>query len=252
MIEVFDGDWKFYAEEPKITSAVEVERCRDDICYFANKYCGVILTDEQEILLNCLGDKNTNNFIVKSPRRWGKTTIIIIDSLHKILFGSDVGAYVATLNCVHAKRVLNSIIDVYRKLPTWLQIEKPEIIKYKNRIEFSNGNFVMVDSIKSSSMRGLTLTNIYIDEFDDASIKDVDWFMDFIDHAIVCSNIKILMISSSVGNSCGCFNLMFKEALNKKNSFVPIENKGVRKHSEEDKVKEPKKKSFLDMELEIL
>ena len=155
-----------YTEE----EAIELARCRDDICYFAEKYFTIIsldhgkiiipLYDYQKKLLYQLQDERFN--IVLQARQSGKTTVNTILILHYVLFNEDKFVAILANKEKAAKMVLARIKLAFEIMPRFLKQRVKEWNKKK--IEFHSGCTVEAAATSSTSIRGESVNMLYIDE----------------------------------------------------------------------------------------
>lgn len=112
----------------------EYANCCNDIYYFAEKYCGVLLRDYQEKILNEYKD---NRFVINfTSRQMGTTIIHAIYFLHKMLFNDKFNIGIVSNKTMSSKEVLEKLKYYYKQIPFFL---KQGITKWENtRIIFEN------------------------------------------------------------------------------------------------------------------
>lgn len=151
----------------------EIDRCRNDIVYFANNYVKVIrpdtgispvtLNDFQVEVIEKYETENT--FFLPSKRQSGKTTVAAIILLHQSLF------QVSKMSVVFANRkndsdfVLDLIAEMYRRLPSFLTVSRLTS-RTPRVLHFDNSCSVISAGSDPNCLRGLSSTTIYIDESD--------------------------------------------------------------------------------------
>jgi hypothetical protein len=155
-----------YSEE----EAIELARCRDDICYFAEKYFTIVsldfgkilipLFDYQKTLLVQLQEERFN--IVLQARQSGKTTVNTILILHYALFNKDKFVAILANKEKAAKMVLARIKMAFEIMPRFLKQRVKEWNKTK--IQFHNGCTIEAAATSATSIRGESVNMLYIDE----------------------------------------------------------------------------------------
>lgn len=148
----------------------ELEKCRDDVVYFATEYFTIVNVDEgkikiplydyQEKLLRFL-EKNKFCSILQA-RQSGKTTTNTIYILHYILFNNDKKVALLANKASTTREILSRIKLAYELLPNWM---KPGVIEWnKGSVEFSNGCKIIAAATSSSSIRGESIALLVVDE----------------------------------------------------------------------------------------
>lgn len=159
---------KAYQYSPE--ELVELQRCRDDIVYFAEKYFTIIsldhgkikipLYDYQKTLLYQLQQKRFN--IVLQARQSGKTTVNTILLLHFAIFNEDKFIAILANKEKAAKMVLSRIKLAYEIMPRFLK--QQVTIWNEKKIKFANGCTIEAAATSSTSIRGESVNVLYIDE----------------------------------------------------------------------------------------
>jgi hypothetical protein len=148
----------------------ELERCRDDVVYFAKTYFTIVHIDDGKIkiplyeyqkeLLTFL--KNTRYAAILQARQSGKTTTNTIYILHYILFNSDKKVALLANKAITTREILSRIKLAYELLPNWM---KPGVVEWnKGSVEFSNGCKILAAATSSSSIRGESISLLVVDE----------------------------------------------------------------------------------------
>ena len=157
----------------------EWKRCRDDIIYFAEKYCyvnnvddGAIivkLRDYQKELLTAYTvdeDPERRNRIVLSSRQSGKTETSSIFMLHYILFNRDKRVAILANDSSLSKQIVENIKWKYEKLPKFLQQGIKTVGGWSSgRIALDNNCEMRSGVTKPKAMRGFTANVLFLDEF---------------------------------------------------------------------------------------
>lgn len=158
----------------------EYMKCAEDPIYFAKKYIQIVHVDkglvpfdmydyQQEI---CEKIFHNRRVAVLTARQSGKTTTAVAVILHYILFNQHKTVAILANKGDSAAEVLSRIKLAYEALPKWLQqgIEEWN----KRNIVLENGCKIYVGSTTSSSIRGKSISFLYLDEV--AFIEGYDEF----------------------------------------------------------------------------
>lgn len=149
--------------EYTVEMADEIEKCKNDILYFARNYFYIIEPDlgkilipllpYQERLLQAFKDNRFN--IVLSSRQAGKTTVLTILALHETCFFSYKNTVIVANKEDTAKMIFKRVKLAYEELPNWL---KPGVKKWgEENTEFSNGSNISISTTTGSAARGSTI-----------------------------------------------------------------------------------------------
>jgi hypothetical protein len=150
---------------------VEYKKCLVDPKYFAKKYCKVIHLDKglipfnlypyQEKMFDSFTDNRFN--IVLACRQSGKSIAVVAYLLWYAIFkGEQVVGVLANKNAI-AREMLARITLMLENLPFFLQ--PGCTILNKGSIGFSNNSRIIAAATSSSSIRGMSLNLVYLDEF---------------------------------------------------------------------------------------
>jgi len=206
----------------------EYLKCQQDPIYFIKKYVKIVhldrglvnfdLYDFQEHIVNTVHD---NRFVIcKLPRQSGKSTTTIAYLLHYVLFNAEVSVAILANKQATARELLHRLKLAYEHLPKWLQqgVEQWN----KGTIELENGSRILASATSSSAIRGSSFNLIFLDEFAFVPHEVADEFFSSVYPTITSGETtKVLMVSTPHG-----MNLFYKfwnNALNGRNSYVPIE-----------------------------
>ncbi len=150
----------------------ELYRCSYDYEYFCEKYVKIIHVDrgivnfkpypfQKEIISSFLEQRFT---IVATARQCGKTTSVVAAILHYIIFAKEKGKLVALLanKAATSREILSRVQLAYENLPIWMQQGVKEW--NKGSIELENECRVIAAATSSSSIRGLSVSMLVIDE----------------------------------------------------------------------------------------
>ena len=156
----------------------EIKKCKEDVCYFAEKYFYIISLDKgkslislypkQRELLKCIADNN--RIITLAARQSSKTTTYSIYALWYTIFFEDVHVLICANTGASATEFCSRIEMAYEMLPMWL---KPGIDPKnwnKRKLKFSNGSSISA-APTSPSVRGRSIN--CIDGKTKVTIKDI-------------------------------------------------------------------------------
>lgn len=210
--KLLKGDLVFERTEEEVN---EWLRCRDDIIYFASKYCKLMtpqgiqniqLRDYQEEYLKHLIKNRLSIFL--SCRQAGKTTTSAIFMLHYILFNFDKMALILGNKGETAKEILKKLKAIFNELPYFL---KPGIYKW-NETEISMDNGCRCKSTATTSKSGISYTChcVLADEFAHIQKNIQEEFYNNLFPVI--SAAKARFIISSTQNGHNLFESLYKAA----------------------------------------
>ncbi|WIC41526.1 terminase family protein [Chryseobacterium phage MA9V-1] len=217
-----DLNWGWMGDEVE-----EFLRCKEDIIYFANKYCKLVddtgmtnnitLRKYQKRLLRAMQTKKY--VIILSGRQIGKTTTTAIFLLWKLIFHRQESIALLGDKAATAGENLNKMKSILINLPFFL---KPGIVVWNGgSVLLDNGSKVFTGPCKKSALVGKTLTCLYIDELDiplaNQSQELVEYALPTI--AAVKTGQAIFSSTPSVG---GIFKTLFYGAMEGRNKFFPI------------------------------
>lgn len=101
-------------------------------------------------------------FIGLVGRQAGKSTTIGLLKLHKAIFFGDTRIGLTSYKLANVKDFIERMKFCYEHLPEWM---KPPVIEYNRfTIRFSNGSSIVGQVTGPSTFRGLSLTDIILDE----------------------------------------------------------------------------------------
>lgn len=188
-----DPDLKIPADNFVLSDeqAVEYEKCKNDIFYFA-KYFNIIssngiepikLQKHQIAIINDLlnpGENKQNN-IFMLPRQTGKSTILALFGLWYTMFTPNICTGIIANKLCMAQEILLKMKTAYHMMPFWLQtgldINRNGCWSAE-RICLANGSYIFTAGGGSpSSVRGKTVDLLLIDEFTCFSQKNQKDFM---------------------------------------------------------------------------
>lgn len=149
----------------------EVVKCSEDIEYFCETYMKIVNIDEglvpylpYDYQKNIMSKVQGNRFVIcKMPRQTGKTTTMAAIIMHYAIFNPDFNIAILANKAATAREILSRIQLAYENLPWFLQ---QGIVEWnKGNIELENGSKIFASSTSASSVRGMSINLVYLDEF---------------------------------------------------------------------------------------
>ena len=204
----------------------EYAKCMQDPAYFARKYCKVIHLDKglvpfdlypyQEKMFNQF---NTNRFnIVLACRQSGKSISSVAYLLWFALFNSEKVIAVMANKGATAREMLGRVTLMLENLPFFLQPGCKAL--NKGSIEFSNNSRIVAAATSGSSIRGMSVNLLYLDEF--AFVERASEFYTST-YPVVSSGKDTKVIITSTANGLGnVFHKIWEGAIQKTNEFIPF------------------------------
>jgi hypothetical protein len=199
-------DAKFIFTEEMVS---EIEKCKDDILYFAENYFYIIEPDLGKILIPLLPYQKRllkafkeNRFnIVLSSRQSGKTTALTILALHEACFKDYKNIVIVANKEDTAKMIFKRVKLAYEALPVWL---KPAVVSWgQESSEFANGSNIGISTTTGSAARGHTINVLLLDEL--AFIEPASIVEDFMKSVLPtisrAKTSKILITSTPKGKN---------------------------------------------------
>jgi len=206
----------------------EVMKCLEDPKYFIEHYLKIVTIDKglvpfemydfQRKMVDTFHD---NRFtICKLPRQSGKSTIIVSYLLHYVLFNDNVNVAILANKSSTARDLLGRLQLAYEYLPKWMQ---QGVLNWnKGSLELENGSRIVAASTSSSAVRGSTFNIIFLDEFAYVPNNIAEEFFSSVYPTISSGkSSKVMIVSTPHGMNM--FYKMWTDAVNKKNTFQPIE-----------------------------
>ena len=204
----------------------EYAKCMQDPTYFARKYCKVIHLDKglvpfdlypyQEKMFNHF---NTNRFnIVLACRQSGKSISSVAYLLWFALFNSEKVIAVMANKGATAREMLGRVTLMLENLPFFLQPGCKAL--NKGSIEFSNNSRIVAAATSGSSIRGMSVNLLYLDEF--AFVERASEFYTST-YPVVSSGKDTKVIITSTANGLGnVFHKIWEGAIQETNEFIPF------------------------------
>ena len=205
---------------------VEYKKCMTDPVYFSEKYVKVIALDKglvpfklypyQEKMFEHF---NKNRFnIVLACRQSGKSISACAYLLWYALFHSEKTIAVMANKGATAREMLGRITLMLENIPFFLQPGCKAL--NKGSIEFSNNSRIVAAATSGSSIRGMSVNLLYLDEF--AFVERAAEFYTST-YPVVSSGKETKIIVTSTANGIGnIFHKIWEGAVQGVNEFKPF------------------------------
>ena len=204
----------------------EYMRCMRDPIYFAEKYVKVISLDEglvdfkpypyQREMFDHFENNRFN--IVLACRQSGKSISSVIYILWYAMFNPEKNIAILANKGAVAREMLARITLALENLPFFLQAGCKAL--NKGSIEFSNNSRIIESATTGSSIRGLSINLLFLDEF--AFVENANEFYTST-YPVVSAGKDTRVIITSTANGVGnLFYRLWEGAMNKSNEFHPF------------------------------
>ena len=220
--KILKGDLVFQRSDEEIA---EWKKCKDDIVYFAEKYCKLMtpqgirhitLRGYQKKYLSHL-EKNRLS-IYLACRQCSKTTMSALFMLHYINFNVDKNALVIGSKLKVAKEILDKAKKIYYELPYFL---KPGIYKWNEcEIVLDNGCRLMAEATTINSGISYTFHCVLADEFAHVAPNILDKFYNNLFPTITAANARFMITSTQ--NGYNLFYRLYSAAEAGENEYAPF------------------------------
>ena len=201
----------------------EYVKCSEDPCHFIENYTQIISLDEGMVPFKLRGyqDKlinhyNTNRFnVVLASRQSGKSITSCAYLLWYLVFHPEVTVAVLANKGAIAREMIARIVTMLESVPFFLQ---PGVkILNKGSIEFANDSKVVAAATSSSSIRGMSINLLYLDEF--AFVEDAATFYTAT-YPVVTSGKESKVIITSTANGVGnMFHKIYESAVHGQSEY---------------------------------
>lgn len=201
----------------------EYIKCKESVEYFAENYVKVIHIDyglipfkpypyQKELFKSF---QNERFSVVLACRQSGKSISTCAYLLHYAIFNSEKFVAILANKAATAKEMLSRITLMLENLPFFLQPGCK--VLNKGSIEFSNNTRMEAHATSSSSIRGKSVSLLYLDEF--AFVEnDVEFYTST--YPVVSSGKTSRVIITSTANGIGnMFHKIYEGAVQGTNEF---------------------------------
>ena len=204
----------------------EYARCMNDPIHFAEKYCKVISLDSglvpfklypyQKKMFEAFNDNRFN--IVLACRQSGKSISACAYLLWFALFNSEKTIAILANKGATAREMLSRVTLMLENIPFFLQPGCKAL--NKGSLEFSNNSRIIAAATSGSSIRGLSVNLLYLDEF--AFVERANEFYTST-YPVVSSGKDTKIIVTSTANGIGnTFYKIWEGASQGINEFYPF------------------------------
>ena len=201
----------------------EYLKCSKEPVHFIENYCQIISLDEGLVKFKLRGyqgnliehyDENRFNVVLAS-RQSGKSITSCAYLLWYLLFHPEVTVAVLANKGAIAREMIARIVTMLESVPFFLQ---PGVkILNKGNIEFGNDSKVVAAATSSSSIRGLSINLLYLDEF--AFVENAEEFYTST-YPVVTSGKNSKVIITSTANGVGnMFYKIYESAVQKQSEY---------------------------------
>lgn len=204
----------------------EYARCMHDPSYFASTYVKVISLDEGLVPFNLYQYQermfkhfNTNRFsIVLACRQSGKSISSVVYLLWYACFHPEKNIAILANKGSTAREMLARVTLALENLPFFLQPGCKAL--NKGSIEFSNNSKIMAAATSGSSIRGLSINLLFLDEF--AFVENDATFYTST-YPVVSSGKDTKVIITSTANGIGnVYHKLWEGASQNTNDYKPF------------------------------
>jgi hypothetical protein len=207
-------------------SILEYQRCMQSAEYFTLNYCKIINLDDglvpfemydyQKEMFKHFDDNRFS--IVLACRQSGKSISTVAYLLWFALFNPDKTIAVLANKGSTAREMLSRVTLMLENLPFFLQPGTKAL--NKGSLEFSNNSRIIASATSGSSIRGMSINLLYLDEF--AFVENATEFYTST-YPVITSGTTTKVIITSTANGVGNqFYRIWEGAESKSNSYIPF------------------------------
>ena len=202
---------------------IEYDKCMNDPAYFARTYCKIISMDEGLVSFELYDYQeemfkhfDNNRFsIVLACRQSGKSISSVAYLLHYAIFNSEKNIAILANKGATAREMLSRVTLMLEHLPFFLQPGTKAL--NKGSIEFGNNSKIIASATSGSSIRGLSISLLFLDEF--AFVENATEFYTST-YPVISSGKDTKVIITSTANGIGNqFYTIWQGAIQKTNAF---------------------------------
>ena len=204
----------------------EYKKCMSDASYFASKYCKIIHLDKGLVNFE-LYDYQSNMFdhftaerfsIVLACRQSGKSISSVAYLLWFAIFHPEKVVAILANKGATSQEMLGRVTLMLEHLPFFLQPGCKAL--NKRSIEFSNNSRIVAAATSGSSIRGMSVNLLYLDEF--AFVEDAATFYTST-YPVISSGKETKVIITSTANGVGnMFHKLWEGAVQATNEYKPF------------------------------
>lgn len=204
----------------------EYIRCMNDPTYFVKNYAKIISLDDGLISFDMYPYQekmfdhfNDNRFsIVLACRQSGKSISSVAYLLWFVLFQSEKTVAILANKGATAREMVQRITLMLENIPFFLQPG----VKALNRgsIEFSNNSKIVSAATSSSSIRGMSINLLYLDEF--AFVERAEEFFTSTYPVVTAGKTTKVIITSTANGVGNPYHKIWEGAVQGTNEFKPF------------------------------
>jgi len=204
----------------------EYKKCMGDPSYFAQKYVKIISLDDglvpfelypyQERMFNHFNDNRFN--IVLACRQSGKSISSVAYLLWYAIFQPEKTIAVLANKGATSREMLGRITLMLENLPFFLQPGCKTL--NKGSIEFSNNSRIIAAATSGSSIRGMSVNLLYLDEF--AFVERAAEFYTSTYPVVTAGRDTKVIITSTANGIGNMYHKLWQGAVQKTNTFKPF------------------------------
>ena len=207
-------------------TVLEYAKCMKDPIYFTEKYCKVISLDQGLVSFNLYPYQKQmfkkfqeNRFnVILACRQSGKSISACAYLLWFALFHSEKTVAVLANKGATAREMLSRVTLMLENIPFFLQPGTKAL--NKGSLEFSNNSRIIAAATSGSSIRGLSVNLLYLDEF--AFVERAAEFYTST-YPVVSAGTDTKIIVTSTANGIGnTFYKIWEGAVQNINEFTPF------------------------------
>jgi len=204
----------------------EMQKCANDVLYFAENYFYIINLDEgkQKIKLHKYQKKaiklmKENRFsILLFARQSGKSTISTILCLWQAIFNENQNILIVANKESTAKQIFKRIRVAYEGLPNWLK--SPTETYGKESLELENGSQIGISTTTGTAARGSSCNLLMIDEADWIDPGMLNEFWASVYPIISSSKKSKIVMCSTPRDTSGLFYKIYAGAVKDENNWA--------------------------------
>ena len=206
----------------------EFVKCANSPEYFIVNYIkivhlerGLVPFEMYDFQKKMVSTFHENRFtICKVGRQSGKSVTVIAYLLWFLLFNESVSVAMLANKSATSRELLSRMQLAYEHLPFWLQ--QGVGVWNKGSFELENGSKIISSATSSSAIRGSSFNLVFLDEF--AFVENnlaEDFFRSVYPTISSAENTKLIIVSTPYGMNH--YYRMWKEAVDKRSNFIPIQ-----------------------------
>lgn len=204
----------------------ELNKCKENVLYFAENYFYIINTDEgrQKIKLHSFQKKalrmiRDNRFsLLLFSRQVGKSTISTIFLLWVAIFQDDQRLLLVANKENTAKEIFRRIRFAYENLPNWLKA--PVQYYGLESMELANGSRIGITTTTGTAGRGSSANLLFVDEADWIEPNMLNEFWASVFPIISSSKKSKVIMASTPRDTSGLFYRLYDESVKGKSEWV--------------------------------